>query len=51
MGKAYNFRESFALETQDFNSPNQNSFPSIVLLPSKKYESFTIYHFFTSKDK
>ena len=45
MGKPFNFRESFALETQDYNSPNQKSFPTIILKPGEKYERYTIYHF------
>lgn len=45
MGKPFNFRESFALETQDYNSPNQKSFPTIILKPGEKYESYTVYHF------
>jgi len=49
MGKPFNFRESFALETQDYNSPNQKSFPTLILKPGKKYESYTVYHFSTTK--
>jgi aldose 1-epimerase len=45
MGKPFNFRESFALETQDYNSPNEKSFPTLILKPGKKYESYTVYHF------
>ena len=45
MGKPFHFRESFALETQDYNSPNQISFSTIVLKPNEKYESYTIYRF------
>ena len=45
MGKPFNFRESFALETQDYNSPNQKSFPTMILKPGEKYETFTVYHF------
>ena len=45
MGKPFHFRESFALETQDYNSPNQKSFSTIVLNPNEKYESYTIYRF------
>jgi aldose 1-epimerase len=45
MGKPFHYRESFALETQDYNSPNQKSFSTIVLNPNEKYESFTIYRF------
>lgn len=49
MGKPFNFRESFALETQDYNSPNQKSFPTLILKPGNKYESYTVYHFSTTK--
>ena len=45
MGKPLHFRESFALETQDYNSPNQKSFPTLLLKPGKKYETYTVYHF------
>jgi aldose 1-epimerase len=45
MGKPFNFRESFALETQDYNSPNQKSFPTLLLKPGEKYETYTVYHF------
>ncbi len=45
-GKTYNYRESFALETQHFpNSPNNNKFPSIILNPGKIYRTKTIYKF------
>ena len=34
LGKTFDFRESFALETQHFpDSPNQEAFPSIILNP------------------
>ena len=49
MGKPFNFRESFALETQDYNSPNQKSFPTVILKPGQKYDSYTVYHFSTTK--
>ncbi len=45
VGKPLHYRESFALENQDYNSPNQKSFPTIILKPGEKYESYTIYHF------
>ena len=45
-GKTYNFRESFALETQHFpDSPNNANFPSIVLNPGEVYQTQSIYHF------
>jgi aldose 1-epimerase len=49
MGKPFNFRESFALETQDYNSPNQKSFPTLILKPGEKYETYTVYHFSSIK--
>ena len=45
MGKPLHFRESFALETQDYNSSNQKSFPTLLLKPAEKYETYTVYHF------
>ena len=45
MGKPFHFRESFALETHDYNSPNQKSFPTLLLKPGEKYETYTVYHF------
>ena len=45
MGKPLQFRESFAIETQDYNSPNQKSFPTLLLKPGEKYETYTVYHF------
>lgn len=46
MGKPYNFRESFALETQCFpDAPNQKNFPSIIIQPNKTYHSKTVYRF------
>ena len=50
IGKPFNYRASFALETQNFpDAPNQKIFPSIILKPGEKYESYTIYHFSTIK--
>ena len=46
MGKPYNFRESFALETQRFPMvPNSKLFESIILNPGETYEGKTIYRF------
>ena len=45
MGKPFNYRESFALEIQDYNSPNQKLFPTLILKPGEKYETYTVYHF------
>lgn len=45
-GLSYDFRESFALETQHFpNSPNNPNFPSIILQPDKDYHTTSIYKF------
>ena len=45
-GKTYNFRESFALETQHFpDSPNNTNFPSIILKPGEVYQTQSIYKF------
>ena len=45
-GKKFLYRESFALETQHFpDSPNQTSFPNIILLPGDIYQTKSIYKF------
>ena len=45
-GKTFDFRESFALETQHFpDSPNQSAFPSIILNPGETYSTTSIYRF------
>ena len=45
-GKAYNRRFGFCLETQHFpDSPNQETFPSVVLEPGEKYTTTTVYSF------
>ena len=45
-GKKFLYRESFALETQHFpDSPNQLSFPNIILLPGDVYQTKSIYKF------
>ena len=45
-GKKFLYRESFALETQHFpDSPNQPSFPNIILLPGEIYQTKSIYKF------
>lgn len=47
-GKTFDFRESFALETQHFpDSPNQENFPSIILNPGDVYQTSSIYRFST----
>jgi aldose 1-epimerase len=49
MEKPFNFRESFALETQDYNTPNQKYFPTLLLKPGEKYERHTIFRFSSLK--
>jgi aldose 1-epimerase len=45
-GKTFNFRESFALETQHFpDAPNQTEFPSIILQPGETYATSSVYKF------
>lgn len=45
-GKKYNFRESFALETQHSpDSPNNTNFPSVILKPGEVYQTQSIYKF------
>lgn len=45
-GKKYNYRESFALETQHSpDSPNNTNFPSIILKPGEVYQTQSIYKF------
>jgi aldose 1-epimerase len=45
-GKTFNYRESFALETQHLpDSPNQPQFPCIILKPGEKYKTTSIYKF------
>lgn len=45
-GKKYNYRESFALETQHSpDSPNNTNFPSIILKPGEVYQTTSIYKF------
>lgn len=47
-GSKDDFRTAFAMETQHFpDSPNQPSFPSTVLDPSKTYHTVSIYKFST----
>jgi aldose 1-epimerase len=49
MEKPFNFRESFALETQDYNTSNQKYFPTLLLKPGEKYERHTIFRFSSLK--
>lgn len=45
-GKVYNRRDGFCLETEHFpDSPNRESFPSVVLRPGEVYQSRTVYAF------
>ncbi len=45
-GKTYVFRGALCLETQHYpNSPNQASFPSVVLKPGATYQQTCIYKF------
>lgn len=45
-GKSFDFRESFALETQHFpDAPNQAEFPSIILNPGETYSTMSTYKF------
>jgi aldose 1-epimerase len=45
-GKTYVFRGALCLETQHFpNSPNQASFPSVVLKPGATYGHTCVYKF------
>ena len=47
-GRNYGFRSGFCLETQHYpNSPNQQSFPSVILNPGEKYDTETIFKFST----
>lgn len=49
-GKAHNFREAVALETQKFpDTPNQPQFPSTRLNPGEEYTQTCIYKFSTKK--
>jgi aldose 1-epimerase len=45
-GKVYNYRSGFCLETQHFpDSPNQPSFPSVILTPDEPLLTSTIFRF------
>ena len=45
-GRAYEKRGGFCLETQHFpDSPNQPTFPSVVLEPGGRYEQTTVFRF------
>jgi aldose 1-epimerase len=45
-GKIYNYRSGFCLETQHFpDSPNQQAFPSVILMPEEPFLSSTTFRF------
>jgi aldose 1-epimerase len=45
-GKVYNYRSGFCLETQHFpDSPNQEAFPSVILMPEEPFLSSTTFRF------
>jgi aldose 1-epimerase len=47
-GKVYKKHYAFCLETQHFpDSPNKPNFPSVVLLPGRKYTTETVHKFST----
>ncbi|MEG1635081.1 MAG: aldose epimerase family protein, partial [Rikenellaceae bacterium] len=49
-GKGYNFRESFAMETQKYpDSPHHSNFPSALLNPDQTYIQTCIYKFSVQK--
>jgi len=49
-GKIYKYRSGFCLETQHYpDSPNQASFPSVLLTPDEPFTSSTIYRFSVKK--
>ncbi|WP_346856069.1 aldose epimerase family protein [uncultured Draconibacterium sp.] len=49
-GETFDFRESFALETQHLpDSPNQPQFPGIILNPGQEYKTMSIYKFSIQK--
>jgi len=49
-GSKDDFRTAFAMETQHFpDSPNQPSFPSIVLNPGQTYHTVSVYQFSDKK--
>jgi aldose 1-epimerase len=49
-GKTDGYRTAFCLETQHFpNSPNEPAFPTTVLRPGEKYQSWTYFRFATAQ--
>jgi aldose 1-epimerase len=48
-GKAYNFRTAVAMEPQHYpDSPNHPEFPSVLLIPGKKYHHLIVVKFGTT---
>jgi len=48
--KPYNHRYGFCLETQHYpDSPNQPSFPTVLLKPGERFRSTTVYRFSIAK--
>lgn len=51
-GRWYQQNEGICIETQSFpDSPNQESFPSVVLHPGEQYEARTVYAFYNYMKK
>ena len=49
-GKVYPYRSGFCLEAQHYpDSPNEPSFPSVVLNPGETYTQTTIYKFYAQQ--
>ncbi|HMQ47296.1 MAG TPA: aldose epimerase family protein [Saprospiraceae bacterium] len=49
-GGTYGHRTGFCLETQHYpDSPNQYSFPSVLLRPGEKYSSATVFKFLVAE--
>ena len=49
-GTSFEYRTSFALETQHFpDSPNQHTFPNTILKPGETYNTKSIYKFSISE--
>lgn len=49
-GKVYGKHYGFCLETQHFpDSPNQPSFPNVILKPGEKYQETTVWQFVIKK--
>lgn len=45
-GEVYNYRTSFAMETQHYpDSPNQPAFPNTILRPGETYKHVCVYQF------